>query len=879
MKFKIFLVVLILCVGFISADFVEGNPLFNIEKNYSIDDSIQGWINIGLSNEPIDSLFKTSEGDEIKLIDLLDLNNLSGDCGVEDCEISYIRNLSEPVKEFELARNEIDLVGFEFNEDIEAITEIDFRISSDVSQSCYNQLKIDLFNNGDVDILNTAFSDDFCTLFRTRGCFDTSVAVEEAVLSSSKPYCQRMELPESNGFRLGADVSGEGFMKMELRDLDGTSLDSCQDVEVTGDGEFFCEINYDSIETKEYYVCIYGDSTVKLKYYSGEDSCGFFGIPPLEEKFSYNIVAYSKQFGVFEDYVLSRDYSFDYVAEVQDYLISKYGDLDCGSHECIVPIKIISGDNQKVNFSDLKLKYETVGALRSFTDVNFSNLEEDVMDLNLDAQKIILDYADFQVPQSYGEKTFSLELGGNEIFSQKINILRKPFIQSVTPSVVVAAIPSEFVATVLTTASNTSIKKYFWDFETNSFGTEDNKIFYTFNSTGVFNLTLTVIDSNDLNSSRKFSIKVDTPRNSVDLILKKKLDNIDKMNEFASSLEGFYQTTLKKELNLVDNENVLIAIKDDFDTANSNEEDSYYISLVERLNSVSVPDSITVSKDGENLDFYFDEDQINLEALADLSGNYSSGKKQEYKDAILSWMHNYLDNEIAFKEVSVDYGGGLNVLLNFFELEVSSENSPAEEYIILEKLEGLEFEKNYNQIEKENYFYIPVEGSKKIVFSTTEDISFVNLPVFISPRLEQLPVLEDVSEEPNYFKWIILSLVVFVALILIVVIYFFTHRWYKKRYEDYLFPNKNDLYNLVSFIESSKRSGKSDKEIKKSLKKSGWSGEQLRYIIRKYLGKSTGLFEIPINKFLKFDKKIPPKPIQKPFPMNRPVFRRGFRKM
>jgi hypothetical protein len=77
------------------------------------------------------------------------------------------------------------------------------------------------------------------------------------------------------------------------------------------------------------------------------------------------------------------------------------------------------------------------------------------------------------------------------------------------------------------------------------------------------------------------------------------------------------------------------------------------------------------------------------------------------------------------------------------------------------------------------------------------------------------------------------------------------HTWYKKKYEDYLFKNKNNLYNLFTWIENSKKKGLSEGKLKSQLRKAGWNSEQLRYVLRKYSGKKTGMPNIPLTKILK----------------------------
>ena len=41
----------------------------------------------------------------------------------------------------------------------------------------------------------------------------------------------------------------------------------------------------------------------------------------------------------------------------------------------------------------------------------------------------------------------------------------------------------------------------------------------------------------------------------------------------------------------------------------------------------------------------------------------------------------------------------------------------------------------------------------------------------------------------------------------------------KRKYENSLFANRNDLYNIISFVESSRKKGLTDPQIKDKLKK------------------------------------------------------------
>ncbi len=94
----------------------------------------------------------------------------------------------------------------------------------------------------------------------------------------------------------------------------------------------------------------------------------------------------------------------------------------------------------------------------------------------------------------------------------------------------------------------------------------------------------------------------------------------------------------------------------------------------------------------------------------------------------------------------------------------------------------------------------------------------------------------------NEIPWVWFGVAVGVLIIIGIVVYILLARWYKLKYEKYLFPNTNDLFNIAVFIENGKRAGKNNTEIESNLKRAGWSGEQVKYAMKKYYGKQTGLW-------------------------------------
>ena len=99
-------------------------------------------------------------------------------------------------------------------------------------------------------------------------------------------------------------------------------------------------------------------------------------------------------------------------------------------------------------------------------------------------------------------------------------------------------------------------------------------------------------------------------------------------------------------------------------------------------------------------------------------------------------------------------------------------------------------------------------------------------------------------------------------------VFIFLKIWYKKKYENYLFPNKNDLYNLITFVQTEKGKGLSEIEIRSKLKRSSWTGEQANYVVKKYAGKKIGMLGFGSGK----------KVVQNRRPVSKSRFRRPNRK-
>jgi hypothetical protein len=96
-------------------------------------------------------------------------------------------------------------------------------------------------------------------------------------------------------------------------------------------------------------------------------------------------------------------------------------------------------------------------------------------------------------------------------------------------------------------------------------------------------------------------------------------------------------------------------------------------------------------------------------------------------------------------------------------------------------------------------------------------------------------------------------LYIVLAVFFVLIFYTFLQIWYEWNYEDHLFGDRKQLYNLLMYITNALARGKTENDIRKDLSRQGWSSERLTYVFKKSLGKRTGMVEIiPINKIMAY---------------------------
>ncbi|MFH1607836.1 MAG: PKD domain-containing protein [archaeon] len=868
---------LLLTLNLISASFEIGNLSHSIESVYGPDSELKGWINISLSNEASNSIFEDSLGNSISLINLLkETSDFEYTCSTISCISDYSATNGEETKTFNLNAKQSKIIGLKFSGEITAVNSIDFIIESTASSSCYNQIELDFLNDGIIDVGNNKVSANDCSFLKSYGCFNDAEETYEVSISTI-PFCQRISLSESPGFKIGAwvkeEIAGDKKLTMSLYSITGGLRKSCELLKqgISSGAEIFCDIDYLVTKSEDYYVCIYsnsGSGTYKTKGYSSQVSnCGFNGFPARTEINTYKIFAEGKGFASVGTLNISNSLSdINTLSEkVSDYILKTYGSFDC-TDNCTIPIIIISGKNQEITIKDLKAVHDKQG-LPGISETKFYDLTEIPATINADFQKLHLDNKGFLLPSDYGEVNFQLDLNGKEIYSESLYIKDVPIIKSITPTTTASAFPTLFKVII---ESPNNITMYKWNFGDGDYKiTQKNEVTHIYDLTGEYELEINATDSKQNSFSKKFNIIVEIPKKVINITIKEKLENLNNLKTHIKEFDLFSQECLNSILDVDLLDEQLKKIQEDYEDAFYEED---YNQVMTDLLLLDIPESVITTKSVDSVSLYPQTDNMDLYVLKEIEEkDYGIEDEDKYINAILLWNQENIEAKISFKEISVKQGYSAEPVLRIFELNIDEKNTwESNPYLILSNIDDLKFKEDYLQDQQSGYTYIKLTKPQTIVFSTTEDVDFLDLPVFISPEISKLVIEKEPGGEPdNFSKVVLFILILFLLGIIGFITYIILQVWYKNKYESHLFKNRNDLYNLIIYIQGERNKGIEDKKISSKLKKSGWKSEQVNYALKKHSGKRTGMIEIPLLKiFGKFKKKEDKNITQGKFPRN-----------
>ncbi len=849
------LIGLVIILGNINSEILTENSSYELAKfTYAPGENLDGWINLNISEEPGETLIEDSLGNKISLLEFLEKNGESFSCSIENCNPDYLIKKKETIKNIFLEKGESALIGIVLeNSPVGEIKFINFTLESNASIGCENQIEIDFLNDGEIELVNNNPGTGICIKTKNYGCFDLNSSFAEArIPNDGREYCQKVDLIKSPKFILGADVkqeSGISQITMTLYSEFWEEISECNLTDISGVfEEKSCAIDYSTIQDREGFICISstGDGVAKIKA-AAKENCGKERFPEYinDLSFSYKMFAVGSTFAPFPKIEIKNSVADGSLLSslVPPYLDSIYPDYPhCPAEGCIIPIKINSKIDQTINLKDLSMEYDVQG-IDTLKVNQFVELEEVAPLVNTNGfKKLDLKNANFSISGDYGNLEYWIKINNQTILIENLTIDRVPEIKKIYPLSTYSSYPTEFKLQIL---SNASISSVFWDFGdgTNATSLKVSKI-HTYSGVGNYSLYVKVTDDIGRVSYKTFLIEVGSPEQIINSTIQKYFENSKKIRSFAEGLSDFEKSEILKILNLEENEEKVKSLQRDYLIATSLSE---YNEIMTNLLDIFIPEEVYVSLFTQPLDYAIDSENIDLEALKQAGGgDYASAGEEDYKNSILYWNQKNLATKVSIKSYNLrSLSGDVSHLISFIKITPSKTSSSTETaYLLIRNLEDINFKENYYETNVSGYISIDLDSisSDSIEFSTSEEVKIETLPIIISPGLNYLELGKTPEEaEDKPLGWTMIFLIIILALIIGAGIYIVLHHWYKSKYETYLFKNRNNLYNLLVYFENSIKKGVSEEQIKKDLKKAGWTSEQINYASKKYANKSIGL--------------------------------------
>lgn len=847
---EIILAMILLNLAIASASYSLGN--FSIDRTYASGENIRGWVNMSFQNEAIDSIISSSMPGTIKLVDFLRNNSASYSCSPipDDCGMRYASSSPEVKKNFSLEYGEEKTLGLVLRGRIAQssdITSANFDIIASSPPSCINPLKLDILDNGDVDFSSAKVLDSFtCLTDGYRGCFDSTSSLEEVYLGRT-PFCEKISLTASERFRLIAWLKNDSTssnlndnIKMMLYDSDGNFKKECYLPEPsTAGGEVYCDVNFSNSNVKDYYVCVKAANQQTTKYKARRENvnpCGFNANPPSTNyEYDYDI---SAKAAIFDSVGKMKINGTSLLNNIRTYVSSKYKN-NC-TPECVIPIKFTSYANLNIEVSNVSLKYLSGGGVE---ENNIYETSKQNSTINADFAILDLEEANFSVRGSNGNTTFYFKLNNQDVFSRVITIGNVPVITSISPLSVPAAASTKFIAFV-TVPGSRNITKYSWDFgDETSEDTTINNVYHSYSSIGSYTITLTITDNTGFTVSKSFTIEAVSPKELVNSTIKDYKQRLSNLTSQIASMPAWYKTKVSRKLMIEDLQDGLDTLERDYLASFSDEE---YISLMGNLTALEIPYSITEANT-TSLSFFINPDNLDLAGLRELGAGDFEVTDAE-KEAVTSWTQENLNMRMEFKYISAYYNDKVENIYGVYKIKITPEESENKLFFLINK--KVDFENSALKTKEIGEGYgiefsaIPNEISF-LSESTLDDLAISMSP---SSSLLEVPEIEpcnsngicekDLGEDWKNCRqdckpwpWIIFWLVL--VFIFAIAAYIFLQWWYTVKYENYLFKNRNDIFNLVTSIKNARAQGMTDGDIRSRLKSAGWTGEQVSYIFKK----------------------------------------------
>jgi hypothetical protein len=474
-----------------------------------------------------------------------------------------------------------------------------------------------------------------------------------------------------------------------------------------------------------------------------------------------------------------------------------------------------------------------------------------------------IEKANFTLPQSAKSGSLKLTLDGQQLVNKRINI-SSGFLFSLDPQFSTFGTDTNF--NIIT---NTTISSSTWNFGDGSVAqtVPGKNAVHRYSQQGSFTVSVEAKRADGVVSKRNFAVSVGDAKTSANETLKQNKEHLKTLQNEIVKLAPWAQVLVRDQLSLKELNSSVAELQLRYGQAATDEE---YASIVSDLLALNIPYNLSSGVRG-TLPLLIGADSIDTSLIKEVSDR-EVNDDSSLQAAIAGWMNTKTNAEISFSTLSARYSQGEEPIATMFTLRTKPKDSFGEKtYLLLPySLEDLHFAADYKALELEAGSYVQLEDRDQTFdFMLFDAISPEQLGAYIAPSVDSLGSFEeeqavctedsacdkaggethancpaDCKPWGRIILWI--SVIVFLGFVAWIGLYL----WYKNNYERSLFPNRQDLANISAYIQTSKRNGLTDKEMRKKLKNAGWSNEQVSYTLKK-IGKVKPIEQHTDARFIK----------------------------
>jgi len=844
----------LLVASFVAAAFTVHDYSFG--GSFSPYENITGILNISIDSESFISKITSSEDEEILLGDFLDDNFADYDCTPQDCSSNYDPSSSQTQKVVSMTSENSSYIGFVLDGTGVSVNTIDFSISSDFSRALEIPLSLVFFDGSIWEF--TIFSNEYSP--RNYGCYDPSNAAAGHFIGYSE-YCEIIEIPITSSIQMGAvvDLNGETEdLRMSLYPGDvGFEIDSCvfnPSVDPAG-----CIIDApigNTFNDGTYQVCVSAatpPTNYKILEETTGDLCGFIlSNGALNSVIDYGIFAQSAYYEAAEGFLDSSGIDFASLALSADSYIENKYNRDC-SNSCILPIELL-GVSQEFVMNQITLSY--------FDGLGDTNLDA-VSDLDITPATVDFDGSLDLSKTGFSIKNsgnYALYLDGEQLFEEYVTLLSVPFVSSLSPLNAPAGINVLF--TIQDSYSGNEMVEYVWDFgDGTTFVTSNTSASHTYNTIKNYTIEITarISDSSGgLESSSIFVVDAVSPETAVNTTLAQKNFYLESFSEELNSLDSWIEEKIRADSSYDFFVSELGSLESLFSNYTTEAE---LIDLAKEVYDLDVPKNLETNNFFD-LGLATNVNSFNPFSVAEVE-DFSLQNAEEYKKIMLNWQNANTNSQISLKDYSVLFSSGNSeVIVRSYVVDISSLDDELS-YIVLGPFNfEVEFQNSDYILTSDGSYIFELAGrGHQIITFYTENSE--ELLAFVSPELSTL-IVDGLVDETCNFNLVCESekgensktcrndcaptqrIIFFsiAAILFILLFYILLAWWYERNYENHLFNDRRQLYNLLMFVTHARSNNVSEKDIGSALKKQGWSSERITYVLKKSAGRRTGLPQV-----------------------------------